>query len=211
MSLFTIINVIIIIIVIKNVTSFPLKGSKRLGSKRLISSHITRRTSELHVFAPNGTASSSNNQYQQFQLQLQLQQQQQQQQQYSEDRLRSELMSAIDSLKDLLKLMDSNNKASFEQVKTDNKESLSRIETKMNKMETDNKASFEQVKTDNKASFEQVETSIKAIDTKFTDLDKKVTILQILLGTLFGFLAFKNLDIKNLLSVLLQFIKFPSL
>jgi len=84
MSLFTIINVIIIISVITNVTSFPqcLDRSKRLS----ISSHIIRRTTKLHVFASNGTDSSNNNnQYLQLQLQ---QQQQQQQQQYSENRLR---------------------------------------------------------------------------------------------------------------------------
>lgn len=144
MSLFTIINVIIIISVITNVTSFPqcLNRSKRLS----ISSHTIRRTTKLHVFASNGTDSSSNNNNNQYlQLQLQLQQQlQQQQQQYSENCLRRELMSAIDGLKELLKVIDSNNK-----------ESLKRIENNIEKMETDNKVSF------------------KAIDTKFSHLDKK--------------------------------------
>ena len=194
MSLFTIINVIIIISVIKNVKSFPqcLNRPKRLGT----SSNIIRRTTQLQVFASNGTDSSSNNnndQYLQQQLQLQQHLQQQQQQQYSENRLRSELMSAIDGLKELFKVIDSNNK-----------ESLKRIENSMEKMETDNKESFKKMDTDNKESF-------KAIDTKFSHLDKKVTILQILVVSLCGFFSLTNSDIKSLLSVLFQYIKLPSL
>jgi hypothetical protein len=120
-------------------------------------------------------------------------------------------MSAIDGLKEFLKVIDSNNK-----------ESLKRIENNMEKMETDNKESFKKMETDSKESFKRIENSmekmetdnkvsVKAIDTKFSHLDKKVTILQILVVSLCGFLTLTNSDIKSLLSVLFQYIKFPSL